>query len=361
MPTSLLARLASSALTIVLLSMLYGMLTNWASVLKNRGRIGDWLPPRVPLSPPWGGAEVAIAFLAWFLLQNVFAVAYFYLAMRPADGPGLTFNEMIALSTFSNLLIVAFLLDLLRRRAGGTLVGTVMPEEGLMAQVRLGVRTALLMAPVVLALNLGLVKLWQLVAPDQNVHPLAKMMQSDSSPLTLALAFLAATIAAPATEELMFRVILLGWLVRPRHVSAPGDEDVEDPQPTPRPGWLADPATRANLAVSLAFGLIHFGQWPAPVGIFVLSMALGELYLRTGSLVAPFVAHATFNGVSTVALSLALLNTPAGAAKPGPKPAKIPAASAAKEAVERAIPDPLPVTPGVNAESPLKNGDSSDF
>jgi membrane protease YdiL (CAAX protease family) len=361
MPTSTLARLATSVLTIVLLSMFVGMLSNWANLLTNRGRTGAWLPPRTGPSPPWGGVQVAIAFFAWFVLQNVFAVAYLFLAINPGEKPDLTFSEMIAVSTLSNLLIIVFLLDLLRRRAGGTLVGTVLPRGGLMAQVRLGVRVALLMAPVVLAINLGMVKLWELVSPGHNVHPLARMIQSDASPVTLGLAFLAATIAAPASEELMFRVILLGWLARPRTLPGADSPSDDPPDQAPRRSWLAAPATHANVCVSLAFGLIHFGQWPAPVGIFVLSMALGELYLRTGGLVAPFVAHATFNGVSTVALALAMLNAPPGGIKPGDTPAKEHAGATTKEAIEDAVPSPLPTVPGVKAESRLKNGDSTDF
>jgi hypothetical protein len=38
-----------------------------------------------------------------------------------------------------------------------------------------------------------------------------------------------------------------------------------------------------------------------------LSLGLGTVYLRTGSLIAAIVMHATFNGLSTVALIGALL------------------------------------------------------
>ena len=49
-------------------------------------------------------------------------------------------------------------------------------------------------------------------------------------------------------------------------------------------------------------------QWPAPVAIFLLSLGLGALYQRTGSLVASFVLHAAFNGFSTLTLILVALN-----------------------------------------------------
>jgi hypothetical protein len=41
-------------------------------------------------------------------------------------------------------------------------------------------------------------------------------------------------------------------------------------------------------------------QWPAPIGIFFLSMALGVVYQRTGSLLTAMVMHGVFNGCSTI-------------------------------------------------------------
>jgi hypothetical protein len=44
------------------------------------------------------------------------------------------------------------------------------------------------------------------------------------------------------------------------------------------------------------------------VAIFLLSLGLGTLYQRTGSLVASFVLHAAFNGFSTLTLILVALS-----------------------------------------------------
>ena len=48
-------------------------------------------------------------------------------------------------------------------------------------------------------------------------------------------------------------------------------------------------------------------QWPAPLAIFFLSVGLGAVYQRTGSLIASFVMHALFNGLGTMMLFLAIL------------------------------------------------------
>jgi membrane protease YdiL (CAAX protease family) len=50
---------------------------------------------------------------------------------------------------------------------------------------------------------------------------------------------------------------------------------------------------------------MHLPQWPAPIAIFLLSIALGTVYQRTGSLLASITMHATFNGINTLLLLLA--------------------------------------------------------
>ena len=63
----------------------------------------------------------------------------------------------------------------------------------------------------------------------------------------------------------------------------------------------------AILSTSLLFAAMHAAQWPAPIAIFVLSVALGALYQRTGSLLAAIAMHGTFNGFSTLLLLLQAL------------------------------------------------------
>jgi hypothetical protein len=58
---------------------------------------------------------------------------------------------------------------------------------------------------------------------------------------------------------------------------------------------------------SLIFAGVHGPQWPAPIAIFVLSLAIGIVYQRTGSLIAAICMHSTFNGISTLILLGSLL------------------------------------------------------
>lgn len=88
--------------------------------------------------------------------------------------------------------------------------------------------------------------------------------------------FLVAVVAAPVTEELLFRGCLYGILR----------------------GWAGRAA--AVVGTSILFALIH-GHAPSLPGLFVLAVALALVYERTGSLWAPIALHATFNGITVIA------------------------------------------------------------
>jgi hypothetical protein len=74
----------------------------------------------------------------------------------------------------------------------------------------------------------------------------------------------------------------------------------------PDPGPWHEPLAPVLLTSAL-FAAVHLPQWPAPIAIFFLSVGLGVVYQRTGSLIASFVMHALFNGFSTLILFQAVL------------------------------------------------------
>ncbi len=76
----------------------------------------------------------------------------------------------------------------------------------------------------------------------------------------------------------------------------------KDPEANPRA------VARAILMTSLFFAVVHAPQWPAPIAIFVLSLGLGIVAYKTGSLIAAITMHASFNGLSVLLLCLALLS-----------------------------------------------------
>jgi membrane protease YdiL (CAAX protease family) len=104
-------------------------------------------------------------------------------------------------------------------------------------------------------------------------------------------------------------------------------------EPPPQPENPAPPNThRARRAAavmgitmtSLIFAALHFDQWPAPIALFLLSVVIGYVYERTGSLIAAICMHAAFNGLSTFLLLSSLL-VPQSAHHPKTEKVKQPA------------------------------------
>jgi len=86
-----------------------------------------------------------------------------------------------------------------------------------------------------------------------------------------------ATLVVPIIEELFWRSFLMRWLAHPRFLGvAPGEV-----------GWMP-------LAISSALFATEHHLWFAGA---LAGLAYGWLYIRTGSLWAPIVAHAVTNGI----------------------------------------------------------------
>jgi membrane protease YdiL (CAAX protease family) len=152
------------------------------------------------------------------------------------------------------------------------------------------------------------------------------MMRARQDAGTSTLAFLGAVILAPAAEELLFRGVLLGALASIRmpnsnphptttEPAASEIESAETKESSPEPDPIVDTTDRggssvgfwcANITISVIFAMMHGPIWPSPIPLFLLSLALGVLYRRTGGIAAPIGLHMVFNGVSTLMLQLSL-------------------------------------------------------
>jgi membrane protease YdiL (CAAX protease family) len=247
---------------------------------------------------------------------------------------------MFLVSVIDSVLLVLIPL-LVRFVSGARLRDLGIGLDGWMRQAALGVGAMLFVAPIIYAVQLVVLQIWP---PDPtNDHPVKKMLEEQFTAGVVYLAIVSAVILAPMLEELMFRAIFQGWLSawlersrnarsrRPLQPSGPlealGDDgfaaddwgldvaaapETNDWEKAQAP---SDPSVhqtdrfpwRAVLLTSLFFATVHLPQWPAPIAIFVLSMALGTVYQRSGSLIASSFMHATFNGLSTIALIAAIL------------------------------------------------------
>lgn len=117
---------------------------------------------------------------------------------------------------------------------------------------------------------------------------------SQSPVAAIPVVFLVVVVIGPAVEELVFRGAVFGGLYNLGRLLS---------------GRSARTRSSAVFAVSAVlssalFASLHFEPTAFPA-IFVLAVGLCWLLRRTGSLLPPFVAHATFNSFTTALLVLA--------------------------------------------------------
>ena len=169
------------------------------------------------------------------------------------------------------------------------------------------------------------------------VHPMLKALATDHSPSSLAFLSFLIVVAAPISEELFFRGLIQSWLgqklailaaraaeerekgPRPwagarivhffgtlftstRYASAPGEEPIVKRWPAgpwlPRNRWIAIVIT-ATLFAGMHFAVARGYDEYFPV-LFLLGVALGYIYERTGNIWTDITMHACFNLIPTV-------------------------------------------------------------
>jgi len=114
-----------------------------------------------------------------------------------------------------------------------------------------------------------------MVAPEAQNQPLLEFWMKSPDVLPRVLVAVMAVVFAPLAEEFIFRGYFYG--VAKQFVG---------------PLW-------AGLAASLLFAAIHV-HLPAFAGLFLLALALTLVYEISGSIWAPVLMHALFNGLSLV-------------------------------------------------------------
>ncbi|MFM1770709.1 MAG: hypothetical protein RJA22_3238 [Verrucomicrobiota bacterium] len=134
---------------------------------------------------------------------------------------------------------------------------------------------AALATPLVLLLAAGCEQVLRAWQGDVETQAAVKVMELALSPGRRTLFLLASLVLAPVAEEILFRGILYPAIKQQGH---------------PR---------LALAASAVLFSAIHFNQL-AFIPFIVLAVLLTLLYERTGSLLAPILAHAAFNAANVI-------------------------------------------------------------
>jgi membrane protease YdiL (CAAX protease family) len=180
----------------------------------------------------------------------------------------------------------------------------------------------LVIAPTVLAISAFVSQLMMQWGGSVEVHPLSTIGGIPS----LAFVFLvSACVATPIFEELLVRGIVLPWAVHDQRrswlVIVPaavfafmGAKDhflgvacflaasvglMAYVLQTQRQRTECDEIA-AVLSTSILFASLHSSVWPTPIPLFVFSIGLGWLAVRTGGVTAPIIVHGLLNAVSAI-------------------------------------------------------------
>jgi membrane protease YdiL (CAAX protease family) len=251
--------------------------------------------------------------------------------------PTFAMTETMFVNSVAQVIMLVLVPLVLRLTSGARLRDLGLSWSGWWRQAAVGLVAMLIATPIVYLVQFGAISVWR-----PNSHPLEKMLREQFSIDVGYLALVAGVILAPMLEEMTFRGVLQSWLTkwmsRRQHMIEPPDIPLEPAGPEgegnfpsaaaeywetldraddlvgdPAPKKAADfpgAAVKAIVITSLFFAAVHGAQWPAPIPIFVLSLVLGTVYYRTGSLIASICVHGAFNGMSTLVMFVALLAGP---------------------------------------------------
>jgi membrane protease YdiL (CAAX protease family) len=302
------------------------------------GGLVAWCTARRPLLPrpgpwrvPFGGLELTMAFALVLAIQ---------MAVASSGVPPVAVG-VVALPFQFALLVVGWRALFPRWKpfgfagSDGRGLGLPLPAgvnyPGLVA---VAVLAWAVLTPVVLAVHAAVTAAFTALDLPLDEHPIIQLGGGD--PFARLLFATQACFAAPLVEELMFRGLLLPWVIgaRERHAGGLSADPVVPRAARPwlvmgtavaytaangKPGpvifaavlaaglavlWLTvrkwKRHVRGIYATAALFGLIHSGVWPSPIPLFVLGLGLGWLAARTRGVFAPVIVHGLFNAVSVV-------------------------------------------------------------
>lgn len=272
--------------------------------------------PRRPV--PWSGYWTILPI---GLVVLVIGAVLFNGESQPDDAEALTSVERLAYGSLQQLLLAGAYFAVAAGASKATFADMGLPTSlsQLASDVRIGVIAWLAALAPVYGTQLALV----LIFGQPEGHPLINMLQSEASLVLFVTAFLAAVVVAPLCEEVLFRLLLQGWLEKWEDnqlawrtpllppielIDETGDvahtKELADVEPSPPAfGLLGLPFGWLPIVLSsLLFALAHFGYGPDPIPLFLLALILGYVYQRTHRIVPSMVTHALFNSMSLFAL-----------------------------------------------------------
>ncbi len=230
------------------------------------------LPPRLPALPPSPVRLGDLILLAVLVVVSVFAIPLLLTVFRPeTDFAALPVTVGLLVGQSVLMLFFTWLVVLRRHGLGLADIGLRPTYNG---WYRIAVGLGLLCMPLISGINLGVQILMGEVVENPQMRALAPEGFSWTS---LLLMLVLVGVLVPFIEEVIFRGVLLGWLLkRLRFIYA---------------------APISAVIFSVAHGLPHLIPALAVMGLILATVAW-----RSGSLWPSVVVHGVFNSTMTISL-----------------------------------------------------------
>jgi membrane protease YdiL (CAAX protease family) len=280
--------------------------------------------PILPYEPrrqaPWNGIDV-LMFLGIMFVAEIVCLKIGMIGngvQLPDEGTALDSQQQYLLVTahFIASLMTLFLgVAMLSVRVSATPIDLGWNAARIPYDLKCGAIAFVLTAPVVFVVQLLLTK----VVPYE--HPVIELIEHRPSGMMLIVLTVSTVLIAPLFEEFLFRVLLQGWLEKveeswlSRLRDAPRDEisatveSTDNIDPMPADGVVSNASlfgiTPGFLPIAISaliFSLMHYGQGPAMVPLFIFAVVLGFLYRQTHRLLPSFTVHFLLNAVSMAML-----------------------------------------------------------
>ncbi|MBX3421561.1 MAG: CPBP family intramembrane metalloprotease [Pirellulaceae bacterium] len=316
---------------LLVFTILISSLASWAWLLYRQSHGQPWIPRRLGWQPScWSLFDVLL--IAGFVVLLQLGPASWALRAMGIGSQGQMSLEAMAVGGAASLmgvfLGVAWIIARYRRSIEHVGLGAI--PVSLLA---LSMAAGLAMLPLVYLMMTAI----SLMSQSEYSHPLIESAQASGSLTGFLLAFFAAVVAAPLTEEFLFRGMLQGWLqsipfkslltnvlgvtpqsqAMPPSVIEPPLADASAGHATAFPSEMTEvvakveavPAVWPAVVTGILFGLAHISYGMSFVPLSVLGIFLGLVYRQTQSLWPCVLIHMLLNSISMLMLGLIIFVT----------------------------------------------------
>jgi len=262
----------------------------WCVIFARLLRAGQLVPYQPRRQVPWTGWDVVAVIwtgICCAIITPAVTFKYFGADVRDVQSPNYLDALITTVVVSGTATLLASVGYLLARGFSFTALG--FDSERLLYDAALGIIALLAVDFPLLGIQAVLTHFW----PFE--HPLIEAVRQHPRIGVVAAIGGVAVLLAPLLEELMFRVVIQGWMEKAIRAARRNNLRLR-----------AVPAGAVPIVVSsLLFALLH-APGPAPVPIFLLGLTLGYLYHQTHRIWPSLVLHMGFNAITVLIMAASL-------------------------------------------------------